>query len=139
MLILVLMTVIVLCDVLIHRIPNRLVLLLFAALVLALWLAPNAIPSPGWSQSFFGLLGAGLILLPGWRLGLMGAGDVKLAAALGFALGWPLVIPLLLGFGLLLGVWCAVAWLLGRRDRQPAAPAMALAYVGVLWLHLGVA
>jgi prepilin peptidase CpaA len=46
----------------------------------------------GWSgfqTSFTGMLIAGAILLPGWLMRWMGAGDVKLMAAVGAWLAWP--------------------------------------------------
>jgi prepilin peptidase CpaA len=46
----------------------------------------------GWSgfqTSFTGMLIAGAILLPGWLMRWMGAGDVKLMAAVGAWLSWP--------------------------------------------------
>lgn len=66
----------------------------------------------------------------------MGAGDVKLAAVLGFTLGWPLITPLLLGFAAFLGFFCIVALALGYRGRLPAVPALALSYMSVIMLHM---
>jgi prepilin peptidase CpaA len=43
----------------------------------------------GFQSSFTGMLIAGAILLPGWLMKWMGAGDVKLMAAVGAWLAWP--------------------------------------------------
>jgi prepilin peptidase CpaA len=69
-----------------HRIPNWLV-----GTALSLGLLVHGILG-GWPALLAALAGAvvaGLILLPGWLLKLMGAGDVKLMAAIGAWLGTP--------------------------------------------------
>jgi prepilin peptidase CpaA len=69
-----------------RTIPNRLTL---AALLAAL--AGHAVTGGlhGLSTAALGALLCGAILLPGWLLGWMGAGDVKLMAAVGAWLTWP--------------------------------------------------
>ena len=54
----------------------------------------------GFQSSFTGMLIAGAILLPGWLMRWMGAGDVKLMAAVGAWLAWP---------GALIGVLASLA------------------------------
>lgn len=115
-----------------HRLPNSLIVAILMLAVLTLWLAPMALPSSGWLQSLSGLAVTTLVLLPGWMMGALGAGDVKLASVLAFSSGLILVPLLMVGFALLLGAWCAIAWLLGYRDRQPATPALVASYILVL-------
>jgi prepilin peptidase CpaA len=73
-------------DVRARRIPNvltgpALLLGLIAHLAVGGW--------SGFQTSFAGMLIAGAILLPGWLMRWMGAGDVKLMAAVGAWLAWP--------------------------------------------------
>jgi prepilin peptidase CpaA len=73
-------------DVRIRKIPNRLTgpaLLLGVALHWAL----GGIGGAG--NALLGALIAGALLLPGWLMGWMAAGDVKLVAAVGAFLGYP--------------------------------------------------
>jgi len=80
-----------------QRIPN---LLTFPAALAALVFHGIA---GGWAGLWFGLagllLGLGLMLVP-YTLGVMGAGDVKLAAAAGAVLGWKAAVSVLLLTGI---------------------------------------
>ncbi len=72
-----------------RRIPNRL-----TGPALLLGLAVN-VAVGGWhglSTALIGMAVAGAVLLPGWLAGWMGAGDVKLMAAVGAWLGFPLAL-----------------------------------------------
>src|SRR5436309_13402218 len=69
-----------------RRIPNWLT---FPARVLGLAAHGVAGGSSGLTQGVLGALVAGGLLLPGWLLGWMGAGDVKLMAAVGAWLSFP--------------------------------------------------
>jgi len=128
-----LLVIISLVDFQVRRIPNVLVLaLLLWALVQVLWLGQ---PTP---------VGAGLGLLVGGGLlllialagrGAMGAGDVKLGAALGAVLGYPLVLS-----GLFCGILAAgvgalvllVARRAGRKDYMAYGPYLALG-AWIIW------
>src|SRR5262245_11865341 len=67
------------------RIPNALT---FGSLVLALIVHGLLPQGQGWAHALLGLLAGGAIFFPFFALGGMGAGDVKLMAALGAWLGW---------------------------------------------------
>ncbi|HNS51333.1 MAG TPA: A24 family peptidase [Anaerolineae bacterium] len=116
-----------LVDLRVRRLPDALLLLLLAwAAVEAAWLG-----RPTWLSAGAGLLfGGGLFLLIALvRRGAMGAGDVKLAAVLGAALGFPDVVTALL-WGVLAGGLAALALLVtrraGRKDYMAYGPYLAL-------------
>lgn len=109
-----------------RRVRNSLVLagIVLALAALAFDLQPFAL---GWSQALFGGAAAFGALLCFYALGLMGAGDVKFAGALGL---W-------LGLGPLLPIWVAASLLAGLHNllwlalhRWPLAPRLALALSG---------
>ena len=81
-------------DVRSRKIPNRLT---FPALLLGLAVH---LAVGGWRDAGMSLMGAavaGGLLLPGWLLGFMGAGDVKLMAAVGAWVGYPQSLVAVLG------------------------------------------
>ncbi len=73
-------------DVRTRRIPNRLT---GPALLLGIALNWAVAGLPGAGRAALGALIAGGLLVPGWLLGWMAAGDVKLVAAMGAFLGYP--------------------------------------------------
>ena len=73
-------------DVRTRRIPNLLVGSALAAGLIAQGVGGG---TDGLVGGLVGMLVAGGILLPGWLLGWMGAGDVKLMAAAGMWFGFP--------------------------------------------------
>jgi prepilin signal peptidase PulO-like enzyme (type II secretory pathway) len=110
-----LLVTITLVDLRVRRIPNALVLaLLLWGLVQVIWLGR---PDP--LAAVLGLLvGGGLLLLIALAgRGAMGAGDVKLAAALGAVLGYPLILHGLF-YGILAGGAAALVLLVTRRVRR---------------------
>ena len=73
-------------DVRTRRIPNHLT---FPALVIALASHAAIGGRDGFASAITGMAIAGGVLIPGWLMGWMGAGDVKLVAAAGAWLGMP--------------------------------------------------
>lgn len=150
----------VVCDLRTRRVPNGLVL---GLLILALVVQASVPPGPSlFSWAAFGGAGVGSALLacawvlagglPLWRLGLLGAGDIKFTAALAAFTGTAALAQLLALVLLCGGVLALVA----RLNREPAlrasagscgdgdaAPAVRLPYTvaiaGGAVLHAGLA
>ncbi|MFI5371385.1 MAG: prepilin peptidase [Candidatus Eisenbacteria bacterium] len=92
--VLVLVTLAARADVRTRRIPNHLT---FPALLIALVSHAAFGGRDGFLDAVTGMAIAGGVLLPGWLMGWMGAGDVKLVAAVGAWLGMPGAVFALLG------------------------------------------
>ena len=99
-----------------RRIPNWLTLGTFG-----LGLLINAWTHGTWgvAAAFAGAAIGLAVLLPFWTLRAIGAGDVKLLAALGAVLGPALLMPVLL-YGAIAGGVLSLVILLGRGHRQLA-------------------
>ena len=129
-------------DLLQRRAPN-LWLLAGAVLALLALLIDRSPLNVGWAAALTGAVAGFALLLVFYLLGLMGAGDVKFAGALGLWVGWLPLAPIATGAGLLAGVH-ALAWLLwrhrpgprGRQARQRVAsrPVRPIPYAGYLAL-----
>ena len=82
----------------------------------------------GWATAAGGAaVGFGVLLML-YATGLMGAGDVKFAGALGLWVGFAPLMPIWVGASLLAGVHAAL-WL--ALDQWPVAPRLAIALSGV--------
>ncbi|MFE3205766.1 prepilin peptidase [Embleya sp. NPDC059237] len=108
-----------LVDVCVRRLPDRLVLVAGAGLVVLLAGVAAAQGRPG---AFARAVTAGLVLgavhLAMAAVGGMGMGDVKLAVVVGAGLGWAGWACLVVGAGaafVLAAVWVVVAVVVGRR------------------------
>lgn len=128
------------CDWHDRRVPNFLLLLLLVPAVLALIVNGNGLLGVERWPSLMGFLLAGGVLLPGYALSKMGAGDVKFAACLGLLLGglWP-TVRMMLVFGIVLGAISVIMLWYYRQDadaakrRIAAAPALALGFASQLF------
>jgi len=128
------------CDWRYRRVPNVALLLLLVPAVLALIVNGNGLLGVERWPSFMGFLLAGGVLLPGYALGKMGAGDVKFAACLGLLLGslWP-TVRMMLVFGIALGAISVLMLWHYRQDpdaakkRIAAAPALAIGFASQLF------
>lgn len=132
-----------------RRVPNGLVAAgLAVALAIPLAGALGAADGPSWRLAATsvapwaaGLVLGGLLLLPGYALGGMAAGDVKLMAMAGAFLGPGLATAAVL-YTCLVGGALALAVLAWRRARgrpapthQAYAPAIALGCLAAVWAH----
>ncbi|MGH8460212.1 MAG: prepilin peptidase [Stenotrophobium sp.] len=117
-----------------HRIPNVGLLLVLVPALLALAINSKGLLGVAVWPSVEGLLLAG-ILLPGYVLGRMGAGDVKFAGCLGLLLGPWATVKMLLVFAIALGLVSLVMLLHtrwsddSRTRRIAAAPALVLGFM----------
>lgn len=124
-----------LVDFEVRRIPNVLCLtLLVWALVQVLWLGRPALAA----GALGGLVGGGLFSLVALaQRGAMGTGDVKLAAALGAVLGYPLILRGLF-WGVLAAGGAALVLLAtrraGRKDTMAYGPYLALG-AWIVWIR----
>lgn len=84
-----------------RRVSNGVLLMALLAGAIAIGLQGGSSPSP--SQALLGLL-CGLVLLPFYAIGLMGAGDVKFFGTLGFLLGWQPMLPIWIIASLMAGL-----------------------------------
>lgn len=129
------LTVAVSLDLRHRQIPNSLLLGLFVPALLHLLIKGTGMLHAGYFHSVLGMILAGLLLLPGFALGLLGAGDVKFVAVLGLLLGSAgaaeMVIIGSVGLGLISLWFFAKQGEAGRRvpRRIPASPPFAAAFV----------
>lgn len=132
---------VILTDTLFRRIPNGVVVAFIALQLTQLGLgiewAVGPAAASSWTVALIGLAVPLLILPLFWLRGLMGAGDVKLIAALGFCLGLQHLGPAWLIASLLAGVHSVVQICLVRsRPAALASGAHAPAQPS-LWFVLG--
>ena len=99
-------------DVLYRRVPN---LLILVSAIIALGLAIDSAGLPGVIHAISGFIAGLALLLPLYALSVLGAGDVKLAAAIGAYSGATGLIQILLASAMAGGI---LALLYAARDRR---------------------
>lgn len=99
-----------------RRIPNGLVLAGLAGAIAVQWMLHG--PLKGLEFALFGCLVGGALLLPGYALGLMGAGDVKLMGAVGAFCGALGAFEIVLATWVIGGVWSLGTMLARRQARR---------------------
>ncbi|MGF6757040.1 A24 family peptidase [Paraburkholderia sp. GAS334] len=110
-----------------RRIPNWLV---GAALIVALpvqWMLHGALG--GVQTWLLGCLAGGLFFLPGYLLRAVGAGDVKLTAAIGAFCGAACVFQIALVACVIGAVWALVSLIQRRRARAGLTNALSMLFV----------
>jgi Type IV leader peptidase family. len=117
------------------RIPNAWLLLLLVPALLAQFWTGHGLLGAGTGDALGGLLFAGGLALPGYLARQLGAGDVKLAAVLGFLAGfshsqWLLVAGLLTG-ALALLMLARHGRGVMKQKRVPAGIALVMGFVAV--------
>ncbi|WP_206362836.1 prepilin peptidase [Stenotrophobium rhamnosiphilum] len=118
-----------------HRVPNVALVLLLVPALLALVVNGKGLLGVAILPSLMGFFIGGGILLPGYAIGKMGAGDVKFAACMGLLLGPLATLKMLLVFAIILGALSAAVWLVHRhvpesgKRRIAAAPALAVGFI----------
>ncbi len=94
-----------------RRIPNALLLAAALPALLLLLLDGRGPLGAGPADSLLGAALCTVPWLPGWRLKMVGAGDVKYAACIGLLLGWLPGLRVMLYAGVILGIMAGLAWL----------------------------
>lgn len=121
-----------------QRIPNAALILVLLPALLSLAINRQGLLHAQILDSLLGLLAAAGILLPGYVMGYVGAGDVKFAGLLGLLIGSVPALKMMLVFGLLLGAMSLATlwWYRGQphilKRRIATAPALAIGFVSQL-------
>ena len=92
-----------------RRLPNLLLGVGLAGAILILFTTHQTITGATWGTALTAMLLGFLLGLPGYRLGQMGAGDVKLLAVLGLATDISHLLLSIAGAGLFLALWALLA------------------------------
>jgi prepilin peptidase CpaA len=119
-----------------RRIPNAMLLGLLVPAVVVLVVSGQGLAGSTWLSSLMGAALPAAVLLPGYALRAVGAGDVKLGAVTGFVLGTSRSAEMLLLAAVVLGLASALVLIRSGRHaagkRLAAGPAIAVAFVAEL-------
>lgn len=121
-----------------RRVPNALLVLVAVPAIVAFPVVRHGLLGVGIEQSLIGLGIGALPYLPGYMLGKVGAGDVKLSGLLGFLLGAAGAFKAFVVGAFALGL---IAGLFALRKSDPVhasrLPAAVALVVGFLWVISG--
>jgi prepilin peptidase CpaA len=121
-----------------RRVPNLLLLVVAVPAVLAFAVLRHGLLGSGIGSSLAGLFIGTLPWLPGYALGMVGAGDVKLSGLQGFLLGAAGSAMAFLVGAVTLGFIALFTRLLRPQSVQPSRlPAAVAIAVGFLWVVIG--
>lgn len=125
-------------DLRIHIIPNELVLTI---IIIGVVIQLRSFDLHDLFTAIVSMLGIGVFFLTiGWILGIkkIGAGDVKLAAAIGFILGYPDILTALLAMSLGFLIYCFIGfsrYKLSTKSMLPYAPFLMFGLVSSLVIN----
>lgn len=121
-----------------RRVPNVLLVLVAVPAIVVFPMVRHGLLGAGIGQSLIGLAIGALPYLPGYLLGKVGAGDVKLSGLQGFLLGGAGAFKAFLVGAVALGL-IAMFGMLAKYDRDHASrlPAAVALVVGFLWVVSG--
>ncbi len=98
-----------------------------------------AVLSPSWSWFLGAVIGGGMFLVMYMVMpGMLGEGDIKLAALIGLYLGWPNIVPVILVSILAGAIICMALVLFGRLTMQskvPFAPFLGIGAVATIFFQ----
>jgi prepilin peptidase CpaA len=122
-----------------RRVPNLLLALVAVPAIVAFPVARHGLLGAGIEQSLIGLGIGALPYLPGYMLGKVGAGDVKLSGLQGFLLGGGGAVKAFVVAAIALGLIAIFVALTKKSDRNQASrlPAAVALVVGFLWVVSG--
>ncbi|MDO9453980.1 MAG: A24 family peptidase [Stagnimonas sp.] len=125
-----------------RKVPNVLLLLLLVPAIVVLGWRGQGVNGAAPMASVYGLAAGFMLTLPGYAASKLGAGDVKLAAVMGFVLGWPAVAWMLIASALVLfvmsiGGLMVMGFAKAKTARIPAAVALSGGFAVVLLTQRG--
>lgn len=124
-----------------RKVPNLLLVIMLVFGLVALFSGYELFFGRSWAAAVFGFFGGLVFFLPLWVKKIMGAGDVKFIAVLGFMLGWKFAGLIVLVSGLFAGSHSVFQALQirkegfkNKRERRGVPYAGYIALTAIIWL-----